>query len=98
MTDREDMEPLKPYRAQIDAIDDRIVDLLAQRMDIVREVAALKAAKGIPAVLEDRIIEVRERCAARGAAMGLDEELVRRLYTLIITYACDLEEDLIAKS
>lgn len=90
------MEQLKPYRMKIDEIDDRIIDLLAQRLDTVRDVAVLKAACGIPAVLEDRVEEVRDRCAKRGASKGLDEALVRRLYTLIITHACDTEEDIIS--
>ncbi len=88
------MEILKPYRARIDALDDRIVDLLAERMDIIREVAALKGAHGIPAILPDRVAQVRERAAARGAQKGVDPELLRRIYTLLIDRSCALEEEL----
>lgn len=92
------MELLKPYREKIDTLDDAIVDLLAERMNVVREVAALKAEHGIPAILEDRIEAVRERCARHGAEKGLDEEFIRRLYTLLITHACDIEEEIIHTS
>ncbi len=88
------MEILKPYRARIDALDDEIVDLLVTRVGIIREVGVLKAREGIPATLPDRVVAVRERAAARAAAAGLDPELVRRLYTILIDYSCALEEDI----
>lgn len=83
------MEALKPYRAQIDALDDNIVDLLKQRFDIIHEVAALKKRENIPAVLEDRVREVIDRAAARG---GNHHSEVRELYTMLVTICCDLEE------
>lgn len=90
------MQELKPLRQKIDALDDRIIELLGQRFEIVRDVAALKAEKGIPAVLPDRIEEVKARCADLGAGKGLDPHFVRNLYTVIIDYACSLEDNLIA--
>ena len=86
------MEILKPYRARIDAVDDRIIDLLIER--IIREVGHFKAKENIPAILPDRVIEVRERAAARAAAKGLDPDLVRQLYTILIDYSCKLEEEI----
>lgn len=91
------MKELKPYRDRIDAIDDQIVDLIAQRLDIIREVGALKAEKNIAPVLPDRVDEVRERCAARGAAKNVDAGLMRDLYSRLIKFSCDLEEKIISK-
>ncbi len=92
------MEILKPYRRRIDDIDDRIVDLLAQRTEVIREVAALKSREGIPAVLQDRVDEVRERAAARAAGRGVDPEFVRQLYATLIKYSCELEERVMASN
>lgn len=86
------MEIMKPFRQRIDALDDQIIDLLIARTGIIREVGHFKFENDIPAVLPDRVIEVRERAAARAAAKGLDADLVRQLYTTIIGYSCDLEE------
>lgn len=88
------MEILKPYRARIDALDDRIVDLLVERIGVITEVGHLKAREGIPSILPDRVIEVRERAASRATAKGLDPELVRKLYTILIDYSCALEEEI----
>lgn len=86
------MEILKPYRARIDALDDKIVDLLKNRLDIIHEVAALKARENIPAVLESRVREVIDRAGIRA---GRHEDEVREIYTLLVTICCDLEEKLI---
>lgn len=88
------MEVMKPYRRRIDALDDKIIDLLVERIGIIREVGHFKYDNDIPAVLPDRVIEVRERAAERAAAKGLDPELVRQLYNIIIHYSCNLEEDI----
>ncbi len=88
------MEIMKPFRRRIDALDDQIIDLLIERTGIIREVGHFKFENDIPAVLQDRVIEVRERAAERAAAKGLDADLVRQLYTIIIGYSCDLEEEI----
>lgn len=92
------MEILQPYRRRIDALDDRIVDLLIERTGIIREVGVLKTAHGIAPILPDRIAEVRERAAARAEQAGLDADLVRRLYTILIDYSCGLEAEIIQEA
>lgn len=92
------MEILKPYRDAIDDLDDQIVDLLAKRLGIIEEVGHFKAGHGIDAVLQDRVDEVRERCARRAEEQGLDPELVRDLYRKLIEYSCELEDDIIGRA
>lgn len=86
------MQILKPYRAQIDALDDQIVDLLVKRFAIIREVGHLKAQHNIPAILEDRVREVINRASERAAAQNSEDDLIREVYTLLVTISCDLEE------
>ena len=45
-------------------------------------------------MLQDRVDEVRELAADRAAAKGLDPDLVRKLYSILIAYSCDLEEEI----
>ena len=89
-------EILAPFRKRIDALDDRIVDLLVERFGIIHEVGILKAQKGIPAVLPERVVQVRERCAERARAKGISAEVVRNVYELLIASACQLEEKIIS--
>ncbi len=89
------MEELEDFRRRIDALDDRIVRLLAERFSVVREVAALKAKRGIPVRLPDRIEEVLSRNAGSGAGQGLEPAFLRKLYAEIVEASCGLEDRLI---
>jgi 4-amino-4-deoxychorismate mutase len=86
------MADLEDFRRRIDAIDDRLLTLLGERYAVIREVAAYKAPRGIPAIIPARVAEVKERCAGQAPAHGLDAAFVRGLYTLVIDEACRLEE------
>jgi len=83
---------LKPFRVQIDALDDKIVALLGKRFDIVRQVADIKAKNDLPSYLSDRVVEVRERNAATGKKHGVDPDFMRMLYSLIIYQSCATED------
>ena len=91
------LELLEPYRASIDAIDNKIIDLLVERTGVIREVGQLKYSKKIPAVIAERIEQVRERSAERAQGKGLDPDLVRQIYTVLIDYSCDLEDKIIER-
>lgn len=88
---------MAPYRRKIDELDDKIVDLLAQREEIIREVADLKTQKLIPAILPDRVAQVKTRVAERACKSGLDADLVRQIYAILIDYSCSLEEEIMQK-
>lgn len=90
-------EILSPFRKRIDDLDDRIVDLLVERFGIIAEVAEVKFRHGIPAVLPDRVVQVRERCAERAAAKGISADVVRAVYEILIASACDYEQKFINK-
>lgn len=99
-------EVLKDFRARIDALDDKIVDLLIERIGIIREVAKIKHAHHIPAVLEDRIAEVIDRAGDRAESrlqghapqdiLEDDADRIREVYALLVVICCDLEEEYIA--
>ncbi|MDY0029347.1 MAG: chorismate mutase [Pseudobdellovibrionaceae bacterium] len=93
-------EIMKPYRDRIDAVDDKIVDLMIERLGIVREVAQIKLKNKIPAVIEERIAQVIDRAGDRVEAaipgeIGEDDaDRIREIYALMVVICCDLEEEL----
>lgn len=87
-------EDLTAYRERIDALDDQIVALIAERLKIVGQVGHYKAKRGIAVMQPDRIVEVKERNAKRGEAAGLRPDFTRALYGLIIDEACALEDEI----
>lgn len=90
-------EIMKPYRKRIDDLDDQIIDLLAERTGVIREVGRLKHEKNIPSVIQSRVDEVRERAVLRAAKKGLDENLIRQFYASLIDYSCNLEDEIKAE-
>ena len=81
---------LRPLRDRIDAIDEQLVTLIAERMGAVDEVVTVKQAHGLPARLDDRIENVVARVRARAAHLGappdLAEILWRRMIEWVIAY------------
>ncbi|MFI6447524.1 chorismate mutase [Kitasatospora sp. NPDC050543] len=77
-------------RVRIDALDEQIVRLLAERYEIVREVARFKpdaAAVRAP----DRVGEVIGRVRAQAERHGLPPALAERCYRLLIEEFTALE-------
>ena len=86
------MEVLKPYRVRINVIDEQILQLLRRRYDVIEDVAKIKARENIPAVIHERIEEVREKAANLAAEKGLDADFIRKIYSQLIDHSCALEE------
>lgn len=91
------MEELRQYRRRIDAIDDSLVTLLAERFEIVRSVGRLKARHNIPVVQSARAEEVKDRVSAMAAEQNLDPAFVRHLYEIMIDHAHTLEDTISTK-
>ncbi|MDX1401055.1 MAG: chorismate mutase [Kiloniellales bacterium] len=91
----ESMALLTEHRRRIDELDSKIVQLLAERFQVVRDVAHLKALHDLPVRIPERIEEVCARNSAAAAALGVSEELVRQLFLKIIDESCTLEDELI---
>lgn len=83
---------LKPYRQKIDCLDEEIVTLLVEREKIIREVAAIKLERDIPAVIKTRVDQVRENAISIAVQKGGDADYMREIYTKLIKLSCDIED------
>ena len=73
---------IQDLRKEIDAIDDQIISLFAQRMEIASKVAAYKSERNLPILVPDREQE-KLRDVSRKAG-GTLAEYVRMLYSVIL--------------
>ena len=89
---------LEPLRARIEALDRELIDLLAERLDLCREVARLKAVAGVPAHLPDRVKTVIERWVATAAGRKVDPDFVRGVCGMVIAAGTRVQEDEIARA
>lgn len=91
----EETNRLDLLRQQIDAIDARILEILAERMDVVREIGAYKKNNGMTVLQINRWSDIFDNRIKNGLSMGLTEELIRELYELIHLQSIKLQEQII---
>lgn len=75
--------PLAEHRARIDELDRRIVALLNERAQVVRQIGRLKREAGLPLTAPAREQEVLRNVTAGAEALPADS--LRRIYQRILT-------------
>ena len=83
---------LEALRAEIDAIDQEILDRVAARVRVVLRVAELKRRLGLPVYDPERERAMLERLAAR-ATPPLDLSTIRRIFERLIDESRRLEQN-----
>jgi isochorismate pyruvate lyase len=81
-------------RKKIDALDERLVDLLAERQRCIESAAEIKSRIGWPARISARVDEVLARVASRAGEKNLDEALARSIWTALVEWSIGYEERL----
>lgn len=81
-------------RQKIDALDDALVDLLAQRQRCIEEAARIKPRIGWPARIPSRVDQVIDRVAARARTKNLDPDLARKLWSALVDWSIAYEDRL----
>jgi chorismate mutase len=88
---------LAPFRARLDQIDARLVDMLGERFQICREVAVHKAENEIAMMQPGRVEIVRARYLQHGAEVDLPADFTAGLFDLMIDATCRAEDELMAR-
>jgi para-aminobenzoate synthetase component 1 len=90
---------LADARRRIDAVDDRLLELLAERFAIIAEVAELKRDHGIPSLQQARMETMKIARERQAAGLGtIPPGLVDELFDLLIRYAMMLEAEAAAQA
>jgi len=87
-----DDEKLCNIRKGIDAIDQKIVQLLAERWDLVRAAGAVKRENDLPYWQKDRVEEVLASRAEWAEQHNVEVALIKDIFKLIVTSATELEQ------
>lgn len=74
---------LEGYRDEIDALDERIVGLLSDRMEISRRLGALKQENNLYIIQAERWHAVVRNVCAAARVCGLREDFVRSIFSVI---------------
>jgi chorismate mutase/predicted enzyme related to lactoylglutathione lyase len=83
--------PLLDFRTQIDQIDTQILELLTQRIEVVKKVGAYKKTQNLPALDQSRWQAVLDKLELKCQEFNLDFELVKDLWNRIHEFTVELE-------
>lgn len=87
------MKDLKPLRERIDALDDQMLELLAERAKIVGDVAAAKRGSGLPWYQPERERQIVARLVER-AAGRFPEDAVHAVFREVMSACLALQKRL----
>lgn len=76
-------ESLTELRAQIDKLDDQLLELLTRRMRVSRDIGQYKKEHNMPILQAQRYEELLERRARQAVELGMDREFMRSVLQAI---------------
>jgi len=76
-------EPLENLRAQINVVDDQLIDLLGKRMQVADKIGQLKKDQNVAVLQSRRWNEILGNMVMEGSNKGLSEEFVLKMFKAI---------------
>ncbi|OGE30825.1 hypothetical protein A2631_04015 [Candidatus Daviesbacteria bacterium RIFCSPHIGHO2_01_FULL_44_29] len=86
------MEDLNQLRKAIDQIDAKLLDLISQRIEVVKKVGEYKKLVGKPIKDPAREQERIDSLAVQGKALGLTKEIIAKIWMTFFSIAYTIEE------
>lgn len=86
---------INEFRKKLDDIDDKILDLLIERFNIISLIGQYKKEKNIGVIQEERINFIINKARVIAEKNKFDSNSFERIYKTIIDEACSLEEKII---
>ena len=88
------MPTLDEYRQEIDALDDGILQQLARRMDLSREIGRYKKENNLMVLQLSRWEEILHHRVAMGKAMGMADGFLKKLLELVHEESINLQAEI----
>jgi len=92
MTNKTQNETLLKFRNQIDFFDSELVNLLHERLEIVKLVWEYKKKNNIEILQEDRFKDVLEKVTNQADELGMNPILAYNIWDMIHEEALNLEK------
>lgn len=80
---KQSTESLSALRKQIDQYDDQLIELLAKRMRVSREIGMFKKEHGMTVLQTGRYTEILEKRGAQGALCGIGADCIKEIFEAI---------------
>lgn len=84
---------LEDWRKQIDRLDEKVLNILAKRAQIVKKIGQLKKRRDIPVLDQNRWDRVLTLMLDKGNRLGLSKDFVKKLFSLIHQYSVKIQKE-----
>ncbi len=81
--EKQSTETLKELRQQIDECDNKLIEILAKRMRVSREIGTFKKEHEMTILQTGRYTEILEKRSAQGALSGMSPEFMKKIFEAI---------------
>ncbi len=78
---------LEELRREIDAVDEQIVALLAERQKAVKKISGIKKSRNMPVYHPSREEDLISGRRSQGSARGLDPDFIEEIYRTVLRYS-----------
>ena len=90
-----DCNSMDELRHQIDKLDVKIIELLANRSEFIDRATELKKSNGMPARIPERIESVVSKARNAAEELDLDADLVEKIWRILIDWSIQREAEII---
>ena len=90
-----DCNSMDELRHQIDKLDVKIIELLANRSEFIDRATELKKSNGMPARIPERIESVVSNARNAAEELELDADLVEKIWRILIDWSIQREAEII---
>ena len=90
-----DCNSMDELRHQIDKLDVKIIELLANRSEFIDRATELKKSNGMPARIPERIESVVSNARNAAEELNLDADLVEKIWRILIDWSIQREAEII---
>ena len=90
-----DCNSMDELRHQIDKLDVKIIELLANRSEFIDRATELKKSNGMPARIPERIESVVSNDRNAAEELDLDADLVKKIWRILIDWSIQREAEII---
>lgn len=88
------MDKISNLRKSIDAIDDKLLELIISRADLVKEIGNLKNQSKMPVVDTERESEIFKKIMSKAKESGLDQSAIKKIWQSLIEISYKIEGDI----
>lgn len=87
------MNNITDLRNQIDALDEKLIDVLAQRFFFVKKIGEQKKTLGIPVQDKDREEEKITALCKKAAPYKIKKEIIKKIWQIIFSTSYEIEKE-----